>query len=306
MNDLPTLVVAFNRTSSVEKTCQALVDLDTSRVFLAVDGPRQHVPSDRRAVDDVRRIAESRLGPRLAGVLSQKTNLGCALAVPSAVDWFFESVDSGLILEDDCVPTGAATSFAWSALRTFATEERVPIVALNSYTANPVVAAECPTFLTRFPHLWGWATTRAAWQQVKPSQERTMSARESHSWHSLSPLERRDWSRMFGRTIGPRPSSWAYAITASLWANGQFAVAPRFPLVRNIGFGEGATQTRIRENWYWEADDDTLAAFQNEIAALRIWPAVYDPREDFGVRRKVYSPPLGRRIWKKAFRKFSG
>lgn len=302
MNDLPTLVVAFNRSSSVDKTCQALVELDTSRVFLAVDGPRPHVPSDRQAVDEVRRIAELRLGPRLAGVLSQETNLGCALAVPRAVEWFFESVGSGLILEDDCVPTRAATNFAQSALRTFATEESVPIVALNSYTENPVAAKECPSFLTRFPHLWGWATTRVAWEQVKPSQERIKGARRSQSWHSLSPVERRDWNRMFARTIGPRPSSWAYAVTASLWTNSQFAVAPRIPLVRNIGFGEGATQTRTTESWYWEADDDTLEAFRSEVAALETWPTVYDPSADLGVRRNIYSPPLGRRIWRKAFR----
>ena len=31
-------------------------------------------------------------------------NLGCRLGVTRAINWFFENVDEGIILEDDCIP----------------------------------------------------------------------------------------------------------------------------------------------------------------------------------------------------------
>ena len=42
--------------------------------------------------------------------LFRDKNLGCKYAVSSAIDWFFENEEMGIILEDDCLPS---QSFFW-------------------------------------------------------------------------------------------------------------------------------------------------------------------------------------------------
>jgi hypothetical protein len=37
-------------------------------------------------------------------MLFRDTNVGCKIGPSSAIDWFFEHGESGIILEDDCVP----------------------------------------------------------------------------------------------------------------------------------------------------------------------------------------------------------
>jgi len=36
--------------------------------------------------------------------LFHEENLGCKLAVSSAINWFFEQEKAGIILEDECLP----------------------------------------------------------------------------------------------------------------------------------------------------------------------------------------------------------
>ena len=43
--------------------------------------------------------------------LYRDTNLGCGLAVSTAIDWFFSYEEEGIILEDDCLPSDSFFHF---------------------------------------------------------------------------------------------------------------------------------------------------------------------------------------------------
>lgn len=75
------------------------------RIFLACDGPNPNRPGEDALVLATREAMERsvtwecRIERRYA-----ERNQGCRAGVRSAIDWFFEQVDEGIILEDDCVP----------------------------------------------------------------------------------------------------------------------------------------------------------------------------------------------------------
>lgn len=80
-------------------------------MFVAVDGPREEVAgeADRCAqVRDVLRLVDWECEVK---TLFRDKNLGCGLAVSSAITWFFEHVEAEIILEDDCLPTEAFFPF---------------------------------------------------------------------------------------------------------------------------------------------------------------------------------------------------
>jgi hypothetical protein len=96
------------------------------------------------------------------------------------------------------------------------------------------------------PHEWGWASWRRAWQLYDfhlkrfPEVARTGALRSRYS----SPLEYAYRMSKFRGTYGrPDVSWWDYQWNFALHAHGGLAVVPAVNLVRNIGFGPGATHT---------------------------------------------------------------
>lgn len=290
------LVIGFNRPEAVSATCSALVDLRFTDIYLAVDGPRRHVPQDDALVAEGIRAVKDVVGSRLKSVLTQETNLGCAAAVPAAIDWFFTQVDEGLILEDDCVPTTAVPAYVTVMIEAYRSDPGVSLISCGSF-APPRGAP--PIYLSRFPQLWGWATWADRWRDLRPSESRIATARASTTWGRMSILERRDWARMFRLASGPQPSTWDYALLASLWATGTSAVVPRVPLVRNIGFGSGATHAEHVPSWYWESSEKELEALATAVLHPMDPLVTYEPDDDLPIRRHIYSPPVRERIRRK-------
>jgi hypothetical protein len=294
----PVLVLGFNRPDAMTQTCSAVASLGYDEVYLGVDGSRETSSSDQDLIDQTVEVFMDILGSRASGVLRQSTNRGCAAAVPAAIDWFFDHVESGLILEDDCVPTVAAAEFVEEGLTRYRSSETVCLVSCGTFAASSDAPA---AYLTRFPQLWGWATWRDKWKELRPESNVVAHARRSSIWRSLSPMERRDWSRMLRLSVGDTATTWDYGLVAQLWSMDGLALTPSIPLVRNIGFGPSATHAETAPEWYWESGNSTLQEFAREIQT-GAWPTRYEARLDEVVRREVYSPSITFRVASKVRR----
>ena len=73
-------------------------------LFISADGPRENKPAERELCKNTRRIInEVDWDCELKTNFSEK-NLGCKIGVSGGINWFFNNVDEGIILEDDCLP----------------------------------------------------------------------------------------------------------------------------------------------------------------------------------------------------------
>ena len=74
-----------------------------TKLFLAVDAPRSS--EETSLVQDCKSLTE--LIDWECDVFTKfpNKNLGCRLAVSQAITWFFENIEHGIILEDDCLPS---------------------------------------------------------------------------------------------------------------------------------------------------------------------------------------------------------
>ena len=65
--------------------------------------------------------------------LFREQNLGCKLAVSEAINWFFEHVEAGVILEDDCLPHPMFFPFCAELLERYRDDERVMVISGNNF-----------------------------------------------------------------------------------------------------------------------------------------------------------------------------
>ncbi|MFH1184354.1 MAG: nucleotide-diphospho-sugar transferase, partial [Chloroflexota bacterium] len=207
--------LVFNRPETTGAVISSLRAVRPSALYVAADGPRPGIEGEAMRCAEARRIATSVDWECEVRTLFRDRNLGCALAVSSAVTWFFDNVTEGIILEDDCVPSRSFYRFCQELLEHYRENARVMHLAGNSYQYGRR-RGSASYYFSRYPGIWGWASWRRAWQ---------------HYDFSLRP----SWELQ---------DTWDTQWQLSIQRSNGLAIAPNVNMVRNIGFGPGATHTK--------------------------------------------------------------
>ena len=100
----PLLLLLFNRPDSAKKLIQALEKKKPRNLFISIDGPRKNNQNDFKKIKIIKDIISKINWECKIQKKFNKDNLGCKVAVTTAINWFFNENEYGIILEDDCIP----------------------------------------------------------------------------------------------------------------------------------------------------------------------------------------------------------
>lgn len=244
----PVLIVAWRRPDAVLKVVNAIRQYQPSQVFIACDGPLSQNIRDVELVEKTRSVILSNIDwPCDVYRLFSSTNKGCKYGVSSAINWFFEYVESGIILEDDCVPNSDFFIFCENLLNYFKHDMRV--WSISGLNLNP----QAPTgfnsyYFSRYTHCWGWATWKDRWQYYDPLIKDWPIIKESSILSNVfdSTRELKYWTSIFDEMyFNSNIDTWDYQWLMRCLVNSGLTVIPRVNLVENIGFDIFATHTKI-------------------------------------------------------------
>ena len=249
----PVLLLTFNRPNLTAQVLDAVREARPRRLFVASDGPRPNAPSDEASVQSTRALIDEAVNwPCEVLTRYLDINQGCRAGVASAVTWFFEHVEEGIILEDDCVPHLDFFCYCRALLDRYRYESQVMAIAGDNSAALEASEQGASYAFVSQPLVWGWATWRRAWEHYDDSLEGWRSIRSDRSAQRRiwpDPVERRWQSRNLDRLLfSNRPDSWAYRWAFSVASRGGLCAVPAVNLVRNVGFGPEGTHTRDPKN----------------------------------------------------------
>ena len=226
--DVPVLFLVFNRPEKTKQIFDRIRSVKPKYFYIAADGPRANKEGESDLCNEVRDIIGKIDWDCEVKYLLRNENLGCSKAIVSAIDWFFENEEQGIILEDDCLPDPSFFSYCNELLFKYKDNKEVMIISGtnlgNSFGSDSY-------FFSRYGQIWGWATWRDAWNKY----ERTIITNDK-SLKFRSRQEKSFWNKNFTNVIWD--VQWAIY---SVWKNSGIAVIPNKNLVSNIGFGLDAT-----------------------------------------------------------------
>lgn len=105
MLSTPVLFIVFNRVQTTQQVFDRIKQVQPKYLFVAADGPRPDKPDDIQKCADTRKIIEQIDWDCELKTLFREENRGCGYGPAEAITWFFEHVEYGIILEDDCLPS---------------------------------------------------------------------------------------------------------------------------------------------------------------------------------------------------------
>jgi hypothetical protein len=213
----PVLFIVFNRPDAVRVAFERIREAKPRSLFVAGDGPRADVAGERERCEEARNIAMNADWDCDVHTRFQPENLGPGPGVSSAITWFFDNVEAGIILEDDCVPSRSFFPFCEELLRHYKDTTKVMHISGHNYQYGHR-RGKASYYFSKYAHVGGWATWQRAWQ--------------SYDIRLIPEHERGE--------------IWDAAWLFSVWKNDGVAAIPNANLVSNIGFGPDATHTRIQ------------------------------------------------------------
>jgi hypothetical protein len=242
----PVLFIIFNRPDTTQLVFDAIRRVKPKQFFVAADGPRRDRPEDKGKCEAARKIIGQVDWDCKIRTLLRDENLGCGRAESSAMTWFFENVEEGIILEDDCLPDQSFFYYAESLLKKYKNDERVMMISGNNFQGG-VKRGGGDYYFSRLPHSWGWATWRRVWKQYdfdvkdfpeflkRKTIEKIFEKKEIQEF----------WLEKIEEVYTHRLDTWDYQLFEAIWKNNGLCISPNVNLISNVGFGPDATHTLV-------------------------------------------------------------
>ena len=252
----PVLLIAFNRPGSTALILNAIKAAAPTQLYIACDGPRNGNEQDIDKCNQVKALLENIDWDCTVHRLYQNENLGCSIGPRTAFDWFFTQVESGIILEDDCLPSGDFFQYCSTLLDYYRENTAILNICGSNMGANQGV--EDGYFFSRFMNMSGWATWRRSAQSIDYNIEAWK--KEKRPLYKAYKLLRQNafdtdihwykyWRSKFNKTIHDEVVSWwDWQWIFYQLLNKKLSIIPNRNLVTNIGFNEEATHTKEPEN----------------------------------------------------------
>ncbi|MEA2631935.1 MAG: hypothetical protein QOE66_2154 [Chloroflexota bacterium] len=245
----PILFLVFNRPDTTARVFEAIRVARPGQLFVAADGPRDGRETDPERCEQARAIATAVDWPCVVTTLFRERNLGCKRAVSSAIDWFFEQVPQGLILEDDCVPDPTFFVYATELLARYRDDPRVVMVSGDNFisaTWRPAASY----YFSALTHIWGWGSWRRAWTHYDVEMADWVKQRDEGLLERVfpgAPGSQRYWTAIFDRVARGEIDTWDYQWLYATFKRDGVSCMPAVNLISNIGFGADATHTHNAE-----------------------------------------------------------
>jgi hypothetical protein len=251
MFNVPLLLLCWKRPAELRQVLDAIRGLEPANIFVACDGPRPFHSRDANQVKATREIIEQEITwPCAIKRLYADQNQGCRLGVSRAITWFFQHVEEGIILEDDCVPHPDFFTYCSTLLDRYRHDMRVWCISGNNFQDADWLG-DGDYFFGQIPMCWGWATWRTRWAYYDSDLSKWPIVRKYHLLPSLiaDPVMRSYWARIWDILWSSgTPDSWAYRWAFTCVIERGLTALPKVNLVENIGFGVDATHTTLVRN----------------------------------------------------------
>ena len=170
-----------------------------------------------------------------------ETHQGIVKGFKASLDWFFENVEEGMMLEDDEIPDETYFRFCAEMLEKYRHNERVMCISGSNVLEHyDKPYREYSYYFLSIACVWGMATWRRAWKQYDPEIKRWPEIRDSRFLYDLLPSKATAsyFSQKFQGYFDHITNSWDGQWVFACLANKGLTIYSSRNLISNIGFND--------------------------------------------------------------------
>ena len=180
--------------------------------------------------------------------LFRDKNLGCRVAVSSAINWFFEHEPEGIILEDDCLPSLSFYWFCEELLDRYRDDTRIMQIC-GSKLSHSKIRDYCSYYFSKYGPIWGWASWRRAWEYYDVEMKLWPEVKNKRIYYNFynSKKERKYRENIYEKVFSGLINTWDYQWGFAKLINSGLSIIPVSNIVfRTLGLKAMALIVEIR------------------------------------------------------------
>ncbi len=295
----PILLITFNRPDHTCKVLERILEAQPKDLYVFQDGVREDNENDAIKCQQVRDVVAELVGcdhltdgqqtlhsPRCTlHFYGSPVNLGCGPGPMTAITWFFDNVEQGIVMEDDIIPHPIFFPFMETMLTRYANDSRIGMVAgHNFYRKYSLFNSYYFTFDTE--GTLGWGTWRRVWQKMNfniavRQKECETSLRKNFGFSKL--YARKEYMH-FNRVLSvDRRDRWDYQWEYCLKLNGYLNIKSNSCLTTHEDGGDATHMgCYYSPNYKMEVHLDRLSPIRHPkwvhidpLEKLRLWKRTF-------------------------------
>ena len=239
----PILFLLFNRVECTRRVFAAISEAKPTKLYVAIDGPRINNSTDIENVAAVQKLVLDHIDwPCEIKTLIRDKNLGCREAVSSAISWFFEHEEEGIILEDDCLPNHSFFVFCDTLLSRYRFDERIRHISGVNFL-DTVLPGSDSYYFSKFTHVWGWASWRRVWKDYDKEMKLLDQVVKEKQLYNVYPDRSivNSLVKNFQYVKDGKMDTWDFQYLFLNFISNGLCIIPVRSMIQNIGFGLGST-----------------------------------------------------------------
>jgi len=231
----PVLFLIFNRPDTTQQVFNSIKKAKPKQLFVAADGPREKKEGEKEKCEQARKVIEQVNWDCEVKTLFRDRNLGCKIGVSSAINWFFENVEEGIILEDDCLPSQSFFWFCQELLEHYRNDTRVMHISGNNFQFGRKIG-NASYYFSIFGLIWGWATWKRAWRYYDVKMKTYSQFKDEGQIKNIFYNKKMQhyYKKIFDKVYKEKIDTWDYQWLYSRLLNQGISIHPNVNLVQNI------------------------------------------------------------------------
>ena len=243
--DTAVLFCVWIRPEITKQSFEQIRLVKPSKLYIAIDGPRNE--NDKILIEDTLSVINVDWDCDVK-YLMREENLGCKVAMSSAISWFFEHEEMGIILEDDCWADVSFFKFCAEMLNKYKDDTRIMHISGRTRIKNSYPYSY---YFQKHMDCWGWASWRRAWQyfDIEMSDFQDFLKENAIDMYIIDKDKKEELLSQWKLHATHKEKSWAWIYNYNLFCQNALCINASSILVKNIGMNsEHSTHVQTNAN----------------------------------------------------------
>jgi hypothetical protein len=249
----PILLITFNRPEHTRRVLTEILKQEPQSLYVCQDGARDGNENDRIKCQEVRDVVNELTSAYKSShehftlhTLYQSKNLGCGPGPAAGITWFFDNVEQGIIMEDDCLPSETLMAFEAELLEKYKNDERISLITgTNALSRWRSYKYDYIFSKTGGMTMGSWASWRRAWKHFdlelkswgnQLTKDKMLKIIGEKAYSEIAPL----YDKIYAN---PPRDAWDYQWAFARTLLDSYSIVSTVNQMSNIGFGEESTHT---------------------------------------------------------------
>jgi hypothetical protein len=243
----PIVLFVYNRPWHTQQTVEALLknqEAFQSDLYIFSDGIKSTATDEQISnFKKTREYIHTIKGFKSVQIIEADCNKGLGRSIIDGVTSVLRQYESVIVLEDDIVVSCHFLRFMNESILRYNSYDQV--ICINSFNIIKKTQVRESSFFMRGGDCLGWATWRRAWKQFNPNAQELLDYMNSHKrmQKDFTFNGTMYYMDLLRAVVDGKNDSWAIRWYTATFINNGLCLYPTQSLSRNIGFGEGATNT---------------------------------------------------------------